>query len=91
MYHRSIGDDETKHTAAETAERIRKVLSRTAVLMAILLAAPYLYGILTGGRLDHLAGTNAATWETIQWALLVMTVFVILGIIGVARCTRGTC
>lgn len=91
MYHRSIGDDETKHTTAETAERIRKVLSRAAILMAILLVAPFLYSILTGGRLDHLAGTNTATWETIQWALLVMTIFVVLGIVGVARCTRGTC
>lgn len=89
MYHRSIGEDGTRYTAARVAESIRMLLSRATVLMVVLLAAPYLYGVLTGGKLDHLAGGDPAAWETIQWTLMVMTVFVIAGLVGVARCTGG--
>ena len=90
MYHRMIGEDESKYAAARVAESIRTLLARATILMAILLAAPLLYEALTGGRLDHLAGAGAATWETIQWALTVMTAFVILGLVGVARCVGCT-
>ena len=90
MYHRSIGGDETQYAAARVAESIRMLLTRATVLMLVLLAAPRLYGVLTGGDLDHLAGGNAAMWETIQWTLMVVTVFVIAGLVGVAGCTRGT-
>lgn len=89
MYHRTLGDDDASHTTARVAESIRKVLMRAAVLMIILWMAPYLYGVLTGGRLEHLAGGDAATWETILWSLQIMTVFVIIGLMGVATCTRG--
>ena len=90
VYHRGIAEDETKHTTALVAERIRKLLARAVILMVILMGAPYLYGMLTGGRLDHLAGANAAAWETIQRAPMVMTAFLVLGLMGVARCTRDT-
>ena len=90
MYHRTIGEDESKYTAARVAESIRMLLSRATILMAVLLAAPYLYGMLTGGRLDQLAGGDSVAWETIQWTLMVMTIFVIAGLVGVARCIGGT-
>ncbi len=90
MYHRIIGEDESKYAAARVAESIRALLTRATILMVILLAAPMIYETLTGGSLDHLAGGDAATWETIQWALTVMTAFVILGLVGVARCTECT-
>ena len=90
MYHRSMGgDDAQDYTAARVAESIRMLLTRATVLMLVLLAAPHLYGVLTGGDLDHLAGGNAAAWETIQWTLMMVTIFVIAGLVGVARCTGG--
>lgn len=89
MYHRWWGDNESHHTTAKIAERIRLVLMRTLVLMAVLLAAPYLYGILTGGRLDNLAGTTPVIWETIQWSVLWVTIFIILAVIGIAWCRPG--
>lgn len=90
MYHRIVGEDESKYTAARVAESIRMLLSRATILMVVLLAAPYLYGVLTGGRLDQLAGGDPVAWETVQWMLTVMTVFVIAGLVGVAGCTSGT-
>lgn len=90
MIHRAIGDDDGKQRLKDVAERIRAVLMRAAVLMVVLMAVPYIYAALTGGRLDHLVGGDATTWETIEWALLWGTVFLILGTVGVARCTRGT-
>ena len=66
------------------------LLTRATILMVVVMAAPYLYGILTGGSLDHLAGGNAAAWETIQWGIMVVTIFVVAGLVGVAKCTSGT-
>lgn len=85
MYHRVIGEDEDKYTAVTMAEQMRKILSRAIILLAILLLAPYMYGIMTGGSLDHLLGSNKAAWETIQWALIISVIFVIMGLVGVAR------
>lgn len=84
MYHRGIGDDESKYTAAHVAESIRTILMRATILLVILLAAPIMYETLTGGSLNHLAGTDDTTWETIQWGMIVITIFVILGLVGVA-------
>ena len=89
MYHRTMGEDESRYAARHVAESIRMLLSRASILMVVLLAAPYLYGMLTGGRLDQLAGGDSVAWETIQWTLMVMTVFVIAGLVGVAKCTGG--
>ena len=85
MYHRAIGEDEDKYTAAVIAEKLRMILSRATVLLVVLMAAPYLYGVMTGGNLNHLAGADQTTWETMQWALTVSVVFVVIGLIGVAR------
>ncbi len=87
MYHRMVNE---KGDAKEVAEKIRGILTRAVILMVILLAAPILYEALTGGSLNHLAGINILIWETIQWSLLVMVIFVILGLIGVAKCTKDT-
>ena len=88
MYHRGWGDNESHQTVAKIAERIRLVLMRAVVLMVILLAAPYIYNMLTGGRLDNLAGTTPVIWETVQWSLLMATVFIIMTIVGIAWCRR---
>ena len=91
MYHRAIGEDEDKYTSARIAEQMRKILSRATVLLVVLVAAPYLYGVMTGGSLNHLAGADQTTWETIQWALTVAVVFVVIGLVGVARVGAGRC
>lgn len=84
MYHRGWGDEEEHHTIAKVAERVRLLLMRAIILLVILMAAPYVYGMLTSGRLDGLAGTTPEIWETIQWALMLATVFLILGVVGIA-------
>lgn len=94
MYHRSFGEDESHHTAAIIAEKLRKLLARATVLMLILMFAPMLYEAMSGDTLDHLAGANAGVMEDIKWGIMVATAFVIAGLVGVARvggrCTSGT-
>lgn len=87
MYHRSIGDESNN---VEIAEKIRKLLSRAIVLGVILAAAPYLYNYMTKEDLTGIFGGDPLVWETIQWSILVVIVFMILGLVGVARCTRDT-
>lgn len=87
MYHRMIGEDETKYTTTQVAKKIRTLLSRCIVLFCILLGAPYLYGVLTGENLGHLLGNNPVLYDTIQWSVIIMVIFMILGLVGVARCT----
>lgn len=93
MYHRHFGEDEDKYTVTMIAERLRKVLSRALVLVAVLTAAPYLYTMMSGGNLDHLAGTSTAAWQDIQWALIVALIFMVMGVVGLARVRRmeGRC
>lgn len=89
MYHRHIGEDENKYTVTMMAEKLRKVLSRALVLVAVLTAAPYLFGMMTGGSLNHLAGTDAAAWQDMQWALIVALIFMVMGLVGIARMRPG--
>lgn len=85
MYHRMIGEDESKHTARDIAEKLRKMLSRAVILFLILWAAPMLYEALTDGSLDHLAGANASALADIQFGITVATIFTIAGLVIVAR------
>ena len=85
MYHRVIGEGEKAESVAAIAEKLRLVLTRAIVLLVVLIAAPYLYGVMTGGSLDHLAGADTTTWETMQWALMMALVFMIIGLVGIAR------
>ena len=87
MYHRTIGED-AGHSTVEVAKKIRKLLSRAIILFVIMLAAPSLYELLTNKRLDSLIGGDPIVWETIQWSILVGVIFMILGLVGVARCTK---
>lgn len=88
MYYRVISEDESKYTTPCMAEQMRNILTRATVLLTVFLLAPHLYGIMTGGSLDHLLGADKATWDTIQWALTISVVFDIMGIVGVARMVK---